>query len=182
MKKKFTVFIKEIIPIIVGVLIAMYINNWNEERKDKKYINHISLSIIKELKEANNEIKDKIPIQKSLIDTLDIYINNNEISLFNTITKTNGLNFPSIKMNSWKAISNSRIELLDYDKISDMANIEEQKDILEMKIDKLTDLIYPNIFETGKDKKLIMKIMMLDIIQSEQSLQKGIEQIIETSK
>lgn len=175
-------FIKEIIPIIVGVLIAMYINNWNEDRKDEKYINHISLSIIKELKEANNEIKNKIPIQKSVIDNLDIYMNNNKISLYNTIIKTKGLHFPSIKMNSWKAISNSRIELLDYDKISDIANIEEQKDILKIKIDKLTDLIYPNMFETGKDKKLILKIMMLDIIQTEQSLQKEIEQIIETSK
>ena len=182
MKNKIIVFIKEIIPIIVGVLIAMYINNWNEERKDKKYINHISLSIIKELKEANDEIKNKIPIQKSLIDTLDVYINNDKMSLFNTIIKTNGLNFPLIKLNSWKAISNSRIELLDYDKISDMANIEEQKDILKMKIDKLTELIYPNMFETGKDKKLIMKIMMLDIIQTEQSLQKEIDQIIETTE
>jgi len=182
MKNKIKVFIKEIIPIIVGVLIAMYINNWNEDRKDEKYINQISLSIIKELKEANDEIKNKIPIQKSLIDTLDVYINNDKMSLFNTIIKTNGLNFPSIKLNSWKAISNSRIELLDYDKISDMANIEEQKDILKMKIDKLMELIYPNMFETGKDKKLILKIMMLDIIQTEQSLQKEIDQIIKTTK
>ena len=181
MNKIIKILIKEIVPIIVGILIALYINNWNENRKDKKYINQISLSIKKELKEANNEIKNKIPIQKSLIDTLDIYMNNNKISLYNIIIKT-GLQFPSIKMNAWKAISNSRIELLDYNEISDMANIEEQKDILKMKIDKLTNLIYPNMFETGKDKKLILKIMMIDIIQSEQILQKEIEQISETSK
>jgi len=57
-----------------------------------------------------------------LIDTLEFYSNDDKISLVNTVIKGNGLNYPSIKMNSWKAISNSRIELLDYDKMSDLAN------------------------------------------------------------
>jgi hypothetical protein len=27
-------FTKEIIPVIIGILIALFINNWNEERKE----------------------------------------------------------------------------------------------------------------------------------------------------
>ena len=30
--------IGEIVLVVVGILIALYINNWNEERKDKKLV------------------------------------------------------------------------------------------------------------------------------------------------
>ena len=182
MKKLIKIFVKEIVPIIVGILIAMYINNWNDNRKDKKYIDQISLSINNELIAANKEIKDKIPLQKAMIDTLDSYLNDDKISLYSIIIKGNGLHFPSIKMNSWKAISYSRIELLDYDKISDLADIEEQKDILKTKKNKLIDLVYPNLYKTEKENKQIMKIMMMDILHTEKTMQEQIEHHIGTFK
>ncbi|MDW5290710.1 hypothetical protein [Formosa sp. PL04] len=41
--------------------------------------------------------------------------------------KVNEMYIPTIKINSWKAISNSKIELMEYDKVSTLANIEEHK-------------------------------------------------------
>ena len=158
----------------------MYINNWNENRKDEKYITQIFSSINKELFETNKEITNIIPTQKSLIDTLKFYSENNKVSFLDIIKKNNGIRMPSIKLNSWKAISNSKIELLHYDKVSILSNIEDGKNNLIMKSDKLTTLVYSNIKETGKDKKEIMTIMLLDIIQTETSLQEEIEKI--TSK
>ncbi|MBE9467783.1 MAG: hypothetical protein IMY72_05595 [Bacteroidetes bacterium] len=178
MKKNIKAFIKEIVPIIVGILIAMYITNWNENRKEKKYINQMYLSINKELIETNEDIIDKISIQQSFIDTLDFYLEDNKISLLDITIKANGIYMPTIKINSWKAISNSRIELVEYDKVSAFANIEEQKEILKMKIEKLGNFFYSNTKETGKEKKEFMKIIMLDIIGTEIPLQKGIERII----
>ena len=178
MKKNIKAFIKEIVPIIVGILIAMYITNWNENRKDKNYIDQIFLSIDKELIETNKDIIDKISVQKSFIDTLDFYLEDNKISLLDITIKANGIHIPTIKINSWKAISNSRIELMEHDKVSALANIEEQKEILKMKTEKLGDFFYLNINETGKEKKEFMKIVMLDILSTEIPLQKGIERII----
>ncbi len=178
MKKNIKAFIKEIVPIIVGILIAMSITNWNENRKDKNYINQIFSSINKELIETNKDIIDKISIQKSFIDTLDFYLEDNKISLLDITIKTKGIHIPTIKINSWKAISNSRIELVEYDKVSALANIEEQKEILKMKTEKLGNFFYSNTNETGKEKKELMKIVMLDIIATEIPLQKGIEGII----
>ena len=178
MKKNIKAFIKEIIPIIAGIIIAMYITNWNENRKDKNYINQIFLSINKDLIESNEDINDKILIQKSFIDTLDFYLEDNKISLLDITIKAKGIYMPTIKMNSWKAISNSRIELIEYNKVSVMVNIEEQKENLKMKTNKLVDFLYSNAYETGKQKKELMKIMMLDIIGTETPLQKEIERII----
>jgi hypothetical protein len=47
MKKYIKAFFKEIVPIIIGILVALYINNWNENKKDEKYINQILSSIKK---------------------------------------------------------------------------------------------------------------------------------------
>ena len=62
--------IKDIIPVIIGILIALLINNWNEDRKEKKYLNQIFASINKELEESSIDLKENIPKQQVLIDSL----------------------------------------------------------------------------------------------------------------
>ena len=171
MKQIIKLFLKEIIPIIVGILVALYINNWNEERKNEKYINQISSSINNELKETNEDILKKLPFQKSLIDTLNYYLTNNKISLLEIVLKNKGIKVPTIKINSWKAVSNSKIELLRYDIMTTLADIEEKKDNMNMKLDKLVTFFYANPNTTEKNKKIIMKILIADIINTEIGIQ-----------
>lgn len=178
MKKYTKTFLKEIVPVVIGILIALYINNWNEDRKDEQYISQIYSSIDKELSETSEDITSKILIQKSFLDTIDFYLENDKISLLDITLKAEGINIPSIKINSWKAISRSKIELMEYNKVSALANIEEQKEILKMKTEKFADFVYLNTDETGKNKKELMKIMMLDIIHTEIPIQIEIEKII----
>lgn len=180
MKNKLKALVKEIIPIIVGILIALWINNWNENRKDKNYIDQISNSINKELTETTEDIIINVKAQRALIDTLDFYQKDDEISIFDVMMKVNGINIPTIKINSWKAISNSKIELMEYDKISTLANIEEQKELLKIKSQNLMNFVYQNTKEAGIDKKELLKLMILDIISTEVTIQKNIELI--TSK
>lgn len=178
MKKNIKAFFKEIITIIVGILIALGINNWNENRKDKKYIDQISSSIHKELTETSEDILENIVVQESFIDTLDYYLKDTKISLLDVTMRSNGFHLPAIKINSLKALSNSKIELMQYKEISALANIEEQKESLKMKSERLADFLYSNLKETEKDKKEYMKLLILDIINTEKPLQKGIESII----
>ena len=171
-------FIKEIVPIILGILIALYINNWNQNRKDEKYINKMITSIDKELKESNKDIEEKIPLQRRLIDTLNFYKNDDKTSILNIMRKADGVLLPSIKINSWKAISSSKIELMKYDRISTMANIEEEKENLLSKTRILTNFTSQNIKETDADKKELIVLFMQEIIISEIGLQKEIKEII----
>ena len=177
MKKNIKAFIKEIVPIIVGILIAIGINNWNESRKDKKYINQIFSSINKELKETNADINDNIPLHKVLIDSLDFYKKNDTISILDVALKVDGIKIPSVKISSWKSISNSKIELMEYDMVSTLGNIEEQKELLKKKFENLMNFIYANLKETGIDEKEAFKLMMLDIISTERSIQEEIKDI-----
>ena len=68
--------------------------------------------------------------------------------------------------------------MLEYEKVSALAMIEAQKEMLKMKSMRLVDFLYANAKETGKDKKEFMKILMLDIIGTEESLQKDISKIL----
>lgn len=178
MKENIKTFIKDIIPIVVGILIALWINNWNETRKDRNYLDQITSASNKELTETNEDIKENLLLQKSYIDSIDAYLIDDNISLLDITLKNKGIYVPTIKINSWKAISNSKIELLDYKKISALAIIEEQKEMLKMKSMRLVDFLYANPKETGKDKKEFLKILMLDIIGTEESIQKDISNII----
>ena len=177
MRQNIKEFIKEIISVVAGILIALWINNWNENRKDRNYIEKISLSINKELAETNEDIVDKIALQGILLDTINFYLKDNQISILNITIKSQGIYIPAIKINSLKALSNSKIELMEYDKISALANLEEQKDILKMKTERLADFIYSNTTETKQEKKEFMKMLLLDIINTEKALQTNIDGI-----
>ena len=130
------------------------------------------------MNETNEDIIDHIEIQKSLIDTLDFYEKNTKISILIAVKKARGIHMPKIRINSWKAISNTKIELMSYEKVSALANIEEQKKILNTKIENLMNFIYSNTKETGIDKKQLLKLMMQDIISTEKTIQNEINRII----
>jgi len=77
--------IGEIVLVVIGILIALSINNWNESRKQANNLNYIYTSIITDLKRDNQEVdaiikeflEKKITIDKILNGTQDreSYIN-----------------------------------------------------------------------------------------------------------
>ncbi len=176
--KRLSQLISEIIPVIIGILIALYINNWNENRKDQKYLNQIFHSIGKELEESIIEIEEVVPKQLASIDTLENYLNNEEVSLYEIVIRGNGIHYPRIKTNSWNAIAKTKIELMEYEKLSALADIEERKENLNQRIEKQMDFIFQNFEKTDKGKKEVLKMIILDVVNTEKRLQSRIEEIL----
>ncbi len=172
------IIVKEIIPIIIGILIALFINNWNEENKDKEYLAKIFTSMESELAESSADISRVIPKQLASLDTLETYMNNENFTLYEIIMRSNGIHMPSIKTNSWNAISNSKIELIDYEKLSALSDIAERKENLYRRMEKQMEYIFQNFEKADRNKKIIVKMMMIDIIGAEKELQADIEELI----
>lgn len=168
-------FIKEMIPVIAGILIALFIDNWNSERKDKDYINQVFSTINSELKDSSEDIKTTIEQQKSLIDSLELYSNNKDVTLSDIIMKSKGIYIPQIKTTAWESVSSSKIDLIDYNKITILSTIEEQKEALNNKSQFLMSYLYSNINEVDKDKKETFKMILMDIIQTEKTTLQYIE-------
>lgn len=176
--KRMKEFIREIASVIIGILIALFINNWNEDRKDKEYLNQIFSSIEKELKESATDIKDVIPKQLASVDSIQSYLNNEEVSIYDVLMKANGVHAPIIKTNAWNAIANSKIELIPYEKLSALADIEARKENLSLRVKNQMDFLMQNIEETDKAKKEILKMTILDIVGAEKELHAEIEEIL----
>ena len=171
--------IREIAPVIVGILIALFINNWNEDRKEKKYLDQIFSSIEKELEESLLEIQEVIPKQLASADTLQAYMNDDDVSLYSILMKSNGIHMPRIRTNSWNAISNTRINLVEYDKLSALADIEDRKINLYNRVEKQLEFTFQNFEETGTSKKQILNMILLDVVGAEQRLLAKIEEFLE---
>jgi len=178
--EKLSKLLRDIIPVMLGILIALVINNWNETRKEKKYLQKINASIKSELQESVEDIKRVLPVQLASVDTIEAYLDNDELSMYDLLFKIDGIYSPSIKTNSWNALANSRIELIEYEKLTLLANIEEWKENLANRIEKQTDFVFYNMEETDRVKKKIYRMIILDIIGSEQRLQSSIEELLES--
>jgi len=168
-------FIREIASVIIGILIALFTNNWNEDRKDKKYLNQIFSSIDKELEESLVDIESVIPKQLKSVDSIQRYLNNEELSIYDIMIRANGIHAPSIKTNSWNAIANSKIELIAYDKLSALADIEERKENLKWRLEKQMDFMFQNMEETDRGKKEILIMTIIDIVGAEKEMKAAIE-------
>jgi len=169
---------KEVIPVIIGILVALFINNWNEDRKDKNYLNQIFSSIQKELEASDLEIKEVIPRQLASIDTINAYIDNPNVSLYDITMKSNGIQMPSIKTNSWNAIANSKIELIEFEKIAALSDIAEGKENLYQRTERQMEYVFQNFENTDRKKKEILRMMLYDIVGAEKRLQTKIEEIL----
>ncbi|NER11631.1 hypothetical protein SAMN06265375_105123 [Muriicola jejuensis] len=73
--------IGEIVLVVIGFLIALSINNWNEEKKEKKELNQY-LSSLKE------NIKEDIQVLDSLIKRRELIINRSKKEQLNFLNKT----------------------------------------------------------------------------------------------
>ena len=76
--KYFMYAIGEIVLVVVGILIALQVNNWNEERKDRDAENYYLGQIIQELKSdtlmlhtLKNKLSNQIPIIESFLVVLN---------------------------------------------------------------------------------------------------------------
>lgn len=177
MKKYFQSFIKDIIPVIIGILIALFINNWNEERKERKYLNEILNQIELELKETQDDIETNVVKQRALIDTLSIYLEDEITSLQTIMRKTNGMSMPTIRIHSWQALSNSKIELLEYKYLSNLTSIEDDRALLKEKSKYLMNFLYSNIGEKKRFTKAMLIGLLSDIISTENSILSYIEEL-----
>jgi hypothetical protein len=81
-------------------------------------------------------------------------------------------------MNAWNAIANSKIELIPYNKLSALADIEDRKENLRWRVEKQMDFMSQNMEKTDKAKKEMLMMTIFDIVGAEKELQSAIEEVL----
>ncbi|APY07251.1 hypothetical protein BWZ20_02545 [Winogradskyella sp. J14-2] len=66
--KYFKYAIGEIVLVVIGILIALQINNWNEQRKEHSKEQALLKRLEKEFISNRNQLLDKIELRHTLIE------------------------------------------------------------------------------------------------------------------
>ena len=80
--------IGEIVLVVIGILIALSINNWNQKENEQYKIKEYAVSIIQDLEldiAMANQIKGQIEHIAARIDSLNRYIQNRRITDFDNL-------------------------------------------------------------------------------------------------
>jgi len=170
MKKTLKKVLTEMVSVILGILIALFIGNWKDKRDDKKFVDKILISVSQELSDNKVELEKVITEHKLFVDTLNKYIKSKDMPLGTSLGKSSGFRMINISNISWKTFLNADMELVGYERISLLTGIDESKQNMRDLVDKLADLIYSNLLSTDPSKKVILMLMINDLVLIEENL------------
>lgn len=157
------------IPVVLGVLVALFINNGKEHFDNQRFVNKVFKSIHQEMIANQKEFDDVMERQYALIDTFKVY-QDSSISILDLLGKTNGLQVPTVKNISWRSFLNSKIELINFDCLSTLTDIDESKKILQLKVERLMDHLLGEVEATDSASKRKLVIHTVNVIDSEKEL------------
>ncbi|MEZ4918458.1 MAG: hypothetical protein R2792_05070, partial [Saprospiraceae bacterium] len=66
------------IPVVLGVLIALFINEWKQNSDNKRFLANVFESVDKEMELNIMEFNKVLPKQQALIDTVRAYMDNDQ--------------------------------------------------------------------------------------------------------
>ena len=178
-KSYFIYAIGEIVLVVIGILIALSINNWNELRKDQKQ----EMKLLKQLQtdltanqaEVNNLIK-RININKAAMDSLMSNLENQKYTAkFPIYTALiHRKSFFNNSNSGYKLIGNGMAKLISNDSIlngvlqlyeKDFVNILTRQDLMN---DKIENKIYPLTNMLFKiNTNLSLQLNEFDVVASE---------------
>ncbi|MEL7118018.1 MAG: hypothetical protein AAFO07_01210 [Bacteroidota bacterium] len=170
MNKHLKKIILDMIPVILGVLIALFIDGWKTSLMNKRYVDKVMGAIQLEMEGNIQDIEKVITLQKALVDTITEYIEVDTLSLTDLIIKADGLKVATVQGSSWRAFLNSKIELIDYQSIIQLSSINENKEILRLKVDKMLEFLSENFESTEKKHKKMLILQISNVGDSENAL------------
>ena len=132
--------IGEIVLVVIGILIALQINNWNENQKSIKKGREILVDLRENLKSNTIQFQGDIEITKDVINSIDIVLNNITITkIYNDSLGKHLRRVTYWETSRWKSSGYKAI-------ISNGVEIIKSKELQEAIID-LYEITYPEIAE-----------------------------------
>lgn len=159
--KYFKYAIGEIVLVVVGILIALQINNWNENRKTRKLEAQIYNELKSDLLQTRNDINETISKHKEIFKSSQLLITDiynkksNSQSIYESLTRSSA-EFQIIpKTSAFENLKNSGLNTLSNDSLRSaitnlfQLNLKRLDDELGMKQAdfNISKLIQPFLFE-----------------------------------
>ena len=167
---KLTGFLKEIAIVVIGVLIAVWINNLQQRIANEKYIQKTLATIKSEIEQSRGDIDTILVRHQAIIDYLEENYANTDESIGNLIGQLGGIQSPTIKNIGLRFFIANKAELVSYDVIAHLAEIETNKEALTSKMGRLVDYAYDHLDATDANEKIKFAYLLANVMDSEQAL------------
>lgn len=170
--KSFIGFFKEIIIVVLGVLIAVGINNYKENCEEEKFVSKTLSAIENEIEQSELEVEKTSKKHLQIVDSIHAAIHNDNESLGQLMNRIGGIQSPDVKNIGLRFFISNKAELVEYDIISRLNDIENYTNSLHTKMNRMLDFLYENIEK--KDAVIKEKFIyhLANVINSEQELLK----------
>ena len=156
-KRSFNRVFLETIPVIIGIMIAVAISNIQQRYADRQYLKSTISAIKSQNAENIKELEYALSRQETLFDTLNKYLEDDELILFSVIGKGGGLYTPDLKSTTWKfLLENGNHTLVSYDLINQLSEIEKYEKLVKGYNSAVKNILFnTEVFENPKMKKVL---------------------------
>lgn len=175
-------YFKEITIVVIGVLIAVSIGNYKENLDNKKYLRKTLEAIQNEIRTSQSDVDTVLSRHIGLLEKLEADFVENQMTLGEFISNSGGFQVAFVKNISLRFFISNKAELLEYEMIAHLLEIEQTTKILSDKLDRLASFAYDHINENDKDIMLKFSYLLSDVIDSEQSLLESYSEFLEQNQ
>lgn len=180
-------YFKEITIVVIGVLIAVSISNYKERADNEKYIEKTLLAIENDIKLSQADLDTVFNRHLELFETLRDMLESTEpidtdLTIGTLISSSGGFQVTVSKNISLRFFINQKAELLEYDIISKLLDIETQSQLLEQKTTKLMDFMFENVDQGGEEVFIKFAYLLNDILDSENTLLESYREFLDNNQ
>jgi hypothetical protein len=164
-------FLKETLPVVFGVLLALFLSNWKEDIDSDRYIEEYYLHINEESESNLVTLRDIVKSHRELLDTLNNY-KETDVNLDEILSKVGGIQFALLQNSSWKYFQSNNIGKIDFEVISALSFMERMEYFCDYTAERFIETIHK--FEKSNrldDKEVIIRHLEELIDKEESSIQ-----------
>jgi hypothetical protein len=151
----------ELVTIIAGILIALFVNNVQEQRHDREIL-QVTLQSLSGEFAKNIENMQRIQTRlERFRDTLSFYQTQKEFSLNDIAVKAPGLTTADLYTTNWQAaLSSNSVRLLRFETVTLLSQIDAKHRELKDQSTVLSSIVYsPALYKTGDEAMVYRKVI-----------------------
>ena len=133
----------ELVTVIAGILIALFVNSIQEKRADKKNLDETLRALSLEFDKNRENIESKSHRIQRFRDTLEFYEKDASLSIYDLTVKSPGLTLVDLYTTNWQVtLSTNSLRLINFETITLLSEIEAKHNELKEQGQILTSLLY----------------------------------------
>jgi hypothetical protein len=133
----------ELVTVIAGILIALFVNSIQEKKADKKNLDETLHALSLEFDKNRDNIKRISHKLQTFKDTLEFYEKDESLSIYDLTVKAPGLQAADLYTTNWQvSLSTNSLRLINFETIALLSKIDAKHKELKDQSDVLNSLVY----------------------------------------